>query len=154
MSEVLGIAEARERLASAVRRLRDEPDAPPLLIGSHRRPTAALVRADQVGTGRMSSWPPGTRLAELRRKSALIGRLARLSRIESVAVFGSVARGEERANSDVDLLVIPEAGAGYFDLAQFAQDMETLLDTSVDVVSRRALDPISDAAILREAIEL
>jgi predicted nucleotidyltransferase len=42
-------------------------------------------------------------------------------------VFGSVARGEDVEGSDIDILVHPDAGMSYFDLARLALDLETLL---------------------------
>jgi predicted nucleotidyltransferase len=69
-------------------------------------------------------------------------------------VFGSVARGDDTEQSDVDLLVDPEPDASLFDLAQFELDLESLLDRPVDVVSRRSLDPERDRAVLNEAVEL
>ncbi|WP_236777488.1 nucleotidyltransferase family protein [Arthrobacter crystallopoietes] len=90
----------------------------------------------------------------LRQRMRLVKKLANINRIESVAVFASVARGEERADSDVDLLVRPNPEASLFDLAQFAEDMEELLGHPVDVVSRRGLDSVRDRNILSEALEL
>jgi predicted nucleotidyltransferase len=49
----------------------------------------------------------GCRVDDLRRRRALLERLARANRIASVQVFGSVARGDETPSSDVDLLVEP-----------------------------------------------
>jgi predicted nucleotidyltransferase len=69
-------------------------------------------------------------------------------------VFGSVARGDETDASDVDLLVQPTDASTLFDLAQFAIDMESLLERAVDVVSIRSLDAQQDSQILAEAVRL
>ncbi len=69
-------------------------------------------------------------------------------------VFGSVARGDDGPDSDIDLLVEPADDASLFDLAQLEIDLEDLLGRPVDVVSRRALVAGRDDAILREAIAL
>lgn len=84
----------------------------------------------------------------------LIRRIASLSNIETVAVFGSVALGTESESSDIDLLVTPSDTASLFDLAQFEIDMSGLTDRRVGVVSRRGLDPQRDKGIISEAIEL
>lgn len=84
----------------------------------------------------------------------LIRRIASLSSIDTVAVFGSVVRGNESESSDIDLLVTPSDTASLFDLAQFEIDMSALAGRRVDVVSRRGLDPQRDKRILSEAIEL
>ncbi|WP_307039951.1 nucleotidyltransferase family protein [Agromyces ramosus] len=93
-------------------------------------------------------------LDELRRRRALIERLARANRIASVQVFGSVARGDETPSSDIDFLVEPQDDASHFDLAQFELDMESLFERPVDVVSRRALHADRDRSVLDEAIDL
>jgi hypothetical protein len=54
-------------------------------------------------------------------------------------VFGSVARGEERADSDIDFLVDFEPGSSLFDLMRMADELEALLGRPVDVVSRAGL---------------
>ena len=95
-------------------------------------------------------------LSLLQRKRELIMRLAGLSRIDAVRIFGSVARGSETASSDIDVLVTPAEGASLFDFAQFASDLELLTDRSVDVISAHGVDPASAAGkrILAEAVHL
>lgn len=50
-------------------------------------------------------------------------------------VFGSVARGEERPESDIDFLVEFEPGSSLFDLMDLEAELAALLGVSVDVVS-------------------
>src|SRR5262249_12115241 len=47
--------------------------------------------------------------------------------IHNIRVFGSVARGEADAESDLDLLIDVDPGHGYFDMAGFAREVEDLL---------------------------
>jgi predicted nucleotidyltransferase len=70
-----------------------------------------------------------------------------------VRLFGSVARGEEREDSDIDLLVDFVPGSSLFDLLRLNRELEELLRRRVDVVSHGGLKP-RDRAILDEAIEL
>lgn len=72
---------------------------------------------------------------------------------QRVRLFGSVARGEERTDSDIDLLVDFAPGSSLFDLQHLSQDLEALLGHRVDVVSPGGLKA-RDAAILSEAVEL
>jgi predicted nucleotidyltransferase len=60
--------------------------------------------------------------------------------IKKASIFGSFSRGEERPDSDVDLLV--ELGPGpmdIFEYMQFKEDLEKKLGKDVDVVTNRSL---------------
>lgn len=71
-----------------------------------------------------------------------------------LAVFGSVARGEDQPNSDLDLLVQPPNDADLFDLQRLEDTFEAIIGRKVDVVSYRGLDPRLDSDILREKVLL
>jgi hypothetical protein len=68
-------------------------------------------------------------------------------------VFGSVARGEARLGSDLDLLVDFEPEASLLDHIGLFQDLESLLGVRVDVIDRDGLSP-HDARIRNEAMPL
>lgn len=71
----------------------------------------------------------------------------------AVAIFGSVARGEEMPSSDIDFLVEFEKGASLFDLMHVEDELVLLLGRSVDVVSLGGLKT-RDRDIHDEAIWL
>jgi predicted nucleotidyltransferase len=73
---------------------------------------------------------------------------------KNVRLFGSLARGEERAESDVDLLVDMEEGRSLLDLSHLLQDMEELLGCKVHVVEPEALHWAIRERILEEAVPL
>jgi predicted nucleotidyltransferase len=87
-----------------------------------------------------------------RRRDEILG-VARRRRAHRVAVFGSVARGEARPGSDVDLLVDFEPGTSLLDHVGLFQDLEELLGVGVDIVTRSALKPRDDH-IRAEAVDL
>ena len=66
-------------------------------------------------------------------------------------VFGLVARGEDRPGSDIDFLIEFEPGASLLDLMAIQDDLEALLDCTVDVVSAGGLKD-RDEHIRREAV--
>ncbi len=66
-------------------------------------------------------------------------------------VFGSVARGEARPDSDVDLLVELEPGRSLLDLGGLLTDLQTLLGRKVDVVSDKGLRDRIRGQVLQEA---
>ena len=57
--------------------------------------------------------------------------------------FGSVARGDNDARSDIDFLVDLEPDRSLFDLSGLLIDLEAVLQTQVDVVTERACAPAS-----------
>jgi predicted nucleotidyltransferase len=71
----------------------------------------------------------------------------------AIAIFGSVARGEETTDSDIDFLVEFDQGSSLFDLADLEDALSALLDRQVDVVSLGGLLP-RDREIRRDAIWL
>jgi uncharacterized protein len=74
--------------------------------------------------------------------------------IHSLALFGSMARGDAKETSDVDLLVEfskPIPFSIYFSLDQ---ELERLTGRHVDLVTRRALKPHMGKRILEEALPL
>ena len=89
------------------------------------------------------------RLPELRDE---IQRAATDNGAREVRVFGSVARGEERDDSDVDFLVVLEPGRTLLDLARLELRLERLLGRAVDVVTEAGLREPIRATALREAI--
>lgn len=80
-----------------------------------------------------------------------IRRIARQHGALRVHVFGSRARDQGRASSDVDLLVELESGRDLLDLVALKQDLEALLGCPVDVVEKEGLSPHLRARILAEA---
>jgi predicted nucleotidyltransferase len=72
----------------------------------------------------------------------------------NVRVFGSAARGDAGANSDVDLLVEMEPGRSLLDLVGLWQDLESLLGTHVDVLSDGGVSPHLRERIYAEAVPL
>jgi uncharacterized protein len=68
-----------------------------------------------------------------------------------VRVIGSVARGEDSADSDIDLLMRFPDGTSLLDVAALQRDLEQLLGRSVDVVSEAGLRFPDDEKVLAEA---
>lgn len=80
-----------------------------------------------------------------------IHALASRHKAENIRVFGSVARGDATADSDVDILVHFMPGASYFDWVGLEEDLSALLGLPVDVLSDRAIRDELAPYILSEA---
>ncbi len=79
---------------------------------------------------------------------------ARRHGVSKVRVFGSVARGHEREDSDVDLLVELSSDRSLLDLVGFKQEAEDILGVRVDAVAPRFLKRGVRAQAEREAVVL
>lgn len=85
---------------------------------------------------------------------AVLRQVAERRGFADLAVFGSAARGDDRPDSDIDLIVQPPAGADLFDMVRLEEAMEVILGRGVDLVSYRGLDPKRDRDILRDRMLL
>ena len=76
--------------------------------------------------------------------------------VSHAAVFGSVARGEARADSDIDVLVelAEDRPMGIIEYARLKLDINQILDGAGDVVNRRTLKPLLRDSILRDAVHV
>ncbi len=81
-------------------------------------------------------------------------RLASQYKAHHVRIFGSVARGEARADSDIDFLVTFEPGYTLFDHAGLLVSLRDLLGRAVDVVHEPLLREEYRPYILRDAVSL
>ncbi len=87
------------------------------------------------------------------RRSEILG-LAERYRAEEVRVFGSVARGDNNDESDVDFLIKPRSGCSLFDLGGLLEDLQDLLGCRVDLVTEDGLKPRLREHVLKEAVPL
>lgn len=74
--------------------------------------------------------------------------------IQSVKIFGSVARGTADDSSDVDLLVEAKKGTSLLSLGGFQVKMEEMLGRKVDVITPAGLRERVRERALKEAIAL
>jgi uncharacterized protein len=74
--------------------------------------------------------------------------------VAHAALFGSVARGEDRPDSDIDIMVeiAPDARLGVFQYAGLVRYIEDLFPVRVDVANREGLKPLVRPSAERDAI--
>ena len=74
--------------------------------------------------------------------------------VESLGIFGSYVRGEEKEGSDLDVLVEVDQTRpfGFFAYIRLEQELSEMLDVKVDLVTQRALRARIGRQILREVV--
>jgi len=89
------------------------------------------------------------RIARIKRKIMPI--LKRYGVIKA-ALFGSVVRGDERKDSDIDILVDIEKDIGLLEFIGLKQDLEDALGHPVDLVEYGTIKPLLKDRILSEQV--
>jgi uncharacterized protein len=90
----------------------------------------------------------------LRQQREEILQIAAKHGARRVRIFGSVARGEADAVSDLDLLVEMEPGRSLLDLGGLLMELQDLLGCHVDVVTEKGLRERIRERVLKEAVAL
>jgi len=74
--------------------------------------------------------------------------------IKRAAIFGSMAKGNVNADSDVDLLIEPEEGFTIFKMLKLEEEISELIKRKVDLVEYSALKPSIKKEVLVSAITI
>ena len=90
----------------------------------------------------------------LRNRRADVLAIARKHGVTSIRVFGSVVRGDDSADSDVDLLVTIGLEVSSWFPAGLILDLENLLGRRVDIVTESGVNPHIRDEVLAEAVPL
>ena len=72
--------------------------------------------------------------------------------VKSIGIFGSYVRGEQRKDSDLDVLVEFEKSIDFFDFLELEEYLSNLLEVKVDLVLRKTLKPGIAEKALKEVI--
>lgn len=113
--------------------------------------TAALEHYLETGGARTGR---STALNRVLRHRAAIRRIVSDHGGSNPRLFGSVARGEAREDSDIDLLIDLGQGHTLFDLAAMRAELEDLLEVPIDVVTTSGLEAEVRENVLSEALAL
>jgi hypothetical protein len=132
----------------------------------HREPSLATLTRMVTATGHtikldleenngairgLPDTPIGRRLR--RNRSALLAVAARHG-AKNLRVFGSVARGEDTFESDVDIVADLPSGIGLLELGEFERELSEILKANVDLVPSDGLRPRVRVEVDTEAILL
>src|SRR3954452_13911729 len=102
-----------------------------------KRPTFDTARRILVAIGVRPSDLVAAHRAEAREALA-----ARFGTTASPRLFGSVARGDDSVDSDIDLLISVPAGTRFVDLDDAEDELEAIFGADVDVITDGGLDPL------------
>jgi predicted nucleotidyltransferase len=98
-------------------------------------------------------WVMGKRMEYLFENKEAIKEIAYRNKALSIAVFGSVARGDDNPSSDYDFLVTTSPESSLFDLGRMLIELQTFLGEEVDLVDKGGLKS-RDSHILKDAVLL
>ncbi len=93
-------------------------------------------------------------LNDLRKQREHIKIIAQKHGAGNIRVFGSISRGEEGPDSDIDFLVDFEEDRSLFDLVGLKLELEELLGHKVDLLTERAMHRLISAKVKEEAVPL
>ena len=163
-AKVIRSARKNAGLSQAALAARAKTSQPAIARYETGRATPSLATLDRIlracqgsvvvgvtGKRRTGPKPRRLHLSSVRQSRARLLDAARRHGITDVRVFGSVARGDAGADSDVDLLVDLAPERTLLDLIGFKQDAEDILGRGVDAVAPRFLKERVHARALREA---
>lgn len=75
-------------------------------------------------------------------------------KLKEIAIFGSYIRGEQKINSDIDILVEFEDVPDLLKFIELEQYLETLFNIKVDLVRKAAIRPEIKQNVLSEAVQV
>lgn len=91
---------------------------------------------------------------DVKSKRQQIINIAHLHKVNNIKIFGSIVREEETEDSDIDLLVNCEEQCSLFDLIALKDELESILNKRVDIVSEDSVHWTLKDIILSEAKEI
>ncbi|MEO7753904.1 MAG: nucleotidyltransferase domain-containing protein [Terracoccus sp.] len=141
------VARARAELVSTVRRAAAE--------GLTQAQIAREIGRSQPEVSRLLRFHGTSPLARrLRRSASQVRQIVAEAGGDRVRVFGSVATGSDRPDSDVDLLFTMGAPLSLMDLARLEQRLEAAVGAQVDLVPDTSIRPELRDRVLAEAVAL
>ena len=114
----------------------------------------ALSTAERMRRYRARRRTGGAARAAVLRKADLIRSLARAHGAQSVALFGSAARGEEHPGSDLDFMVELAPGRSLLDLISLGTDWQAALGRREETFSAGGMKPRVLSAARKDAIRI
>jgi len=80
-----------------------------------------------------------------------VAKMPQLRNVRKISLFGSYLHGDEKSDSDIDLLIELREPVGYFDLVTIQDALSISLQKKVDLVTPKALSKYFRDEVLKEA---
>jgi len=96
---------------------------------------------------------PTKNLKELEKLKPKIIKILKKNKIKKAGIFGSYVRGEQKNNSDIDIIVKPAKGMG-FAFAGLQIELSEKLGKKVDLVSYNGIHPMIKKRVLKEEMRI
>ncbi|MBS3118570.1 nucleotidyltransferase family protein [Candidatus Woesearchaeota archaeon] len=90
----------------------------------------------------------------LKKIERIILPILRKNTVSRAGIFGSFARGESTAKSDLDLLVTFKGKKSLLDLIHLQIELEEVLKKKVDVLTYKSIHPLLKERILNEEVNI
>lgn len=74
--------------------------------------------------------------------------------VVKAGIFGSYARGEQKKNSDVDMLIKYKGRKSLFDLVHLERELEVAVGKKIDLLTYNSLHPLIKERVLNEEIRI
>jgi predicted nucleotidyltransferase/DNA-binding XRE family transcriptional regulator len=156
---------ARERAALTQRQLAERAGVTQSVISMYesgrRQPSLPTLMALLSGAGfeldlRLNAVRParGSVKQRLHEHRADVRAAAKRHHVKVLGVFGSVARGDEHAGSDVDLLLDVPEDVGLLTLARLERELKQILDADIDLVPEAGLKPAVRKRVMKDLVPL
>ncbi|HII95529.1 MAG: nucleotidyltransferase family protein [Candidatus Methanofastidiosa archaeon] len=73
---------------------------------------------------------------------------------KKIGIFGSVARGEERIDSDIDILIEFKKTPSLFEVVRIEQEISDIIGKKVELITEKSLSPYIKDSVLKEVVIL
>ena len=93
----------------------------------------------------------GNEFQELKQK---IIKILKQNNIKKAGIFGSYARGEQKKNSDIDILIQPTKDMSLLDVSGLKIELTNNLNKKIDIISYKYIHPRLKQRILNEEVKI
>ncbi len=91
---------------------------------------------------------------EFKKLKPAIVKILKKNGIKKAGLFGSYARGEQKKNSDIDILIEPAKGMSLFDVVGIELELKKSLGKKVDLLTYKGISPHLKKYIINDEVKI